>query len=172
MMGCAQLHEDCVGAAPPDEKSQDAEKDESQSPKTGKMTSTSHVISRKEKQRQQDFLDMCSSDSSMLPYSVFQRNTERFNADTLEDIRHLALIDLKGVKYQQLPLNNSQLFKVLEKHAETARHDLETEVEYIEAAQKRLHEFAIDPTNAYASNFFYACSNVIPQQCKQQQSKL
>ena len=57
---------------------------------------------------------------------------------------------MKGCTYQQLPLLNSQLFTVVQKHAESASNGFETEAEYIEAAQQRLHEFASDRSDAYA----------------------
>ena len=85
-----------------------------------------------------------------LPHTFYFIHTETLQADTSQDIRHLALIDMKGCRYQQLPLTKSQLFRVHEKHAESASVEVETEAEYIEAAQERLHEFAVDPVNAYA----------------------
>ena len=85
-----------------------------------------------------------------LPYHAFQEHAETLTAETSQDIRHLARINMKGCRYQQLPLTNSQLFKVLRKNAESASHELETELEYIQEAQQRLHEFATDPGNAYA----------------------
>ena len=57
---------------------------------------------------------------------------------------------MKGCTYQQLPLLNSQLFTVVQRHAESASHGFETEAEYIEAAQQRLHDFADDRSDAYA----------------------
>ena len=57
---------------------------------------------------------------------------------------------MKGCTYQQLPLTSSQLFRVVQKNAESVSHGLEAELEYIQAAQQRLHEFAIHPDNAYA----------------------
>ena len=152
----AELQQECVGATPPDENIE-ANDPEAFAPThtndTGKTTTPPYIISRKQKQQKQDFIEMLSKGDCAgrgLPYSVFQGHTEQLKADTLQDIRHLALIDLKGCKYQQLPLSNRKLFSVLEKQAQHTKHNLETEVEYIEAAQKRLHEFAIDPDNAYA----------------------
>ena len=57
---------------------------------------------------------------------------------------------MKGCRYQQLPLTNSQLFRVAEKNAGSVSHGIETEHEYIQAAQQRLHEFAVNPDNAHA----------------------
>ena len=96
---------EAIGAEPlepqPNSEIQEAQIMQQVPSKTGKMSTPSHIISRREKQRQQAFLDMCSSDSRILPYSAFQGHTERLKADTLQDIRHLALIDLKGCKHQQ-----------------------------------------------------------------------
>ena len=77
------------------------------------------------------------------------------SAKTSKDIRQLALIDMKGCRYQQLPLTNSQLFTVVRKNAELSKeagHRLETELEYIQEAQQRLYEFEADEANAYAGN--------------------
>ena len=103
---------------------------------------------------------MCKSAPHILPYSAFHDHTETLQADTSQDIRHLALIDMKGCRYQQLPLTNSQLFRLIEKHAESASVEVETEAKYIEPAQERLHEFAIDPVNAYASIRFLCMQQI------------
>ena len=110
------------------------------------------MISRKKKQDQRVFLDMCRSRPDNLPYCVFQEHIETLNASVSQDIKHLTLIDVKGCKYQQLPLTNSHLFEFVQKHAENrSKHGAETEFEYIAAAQQRLHEFAVHPDNAYES---------------------
>ena len=107
---------------------------------------------QKEKQDQRVFLDMCRSRPDNLPYCVFQEHIETLNASVSQDIKHLTLIDVKGCKYQQLPLTNSHLFEFVQKHAENrSKHEAETEFEYIGAAQQRLHEFAVHPDNAYES---------------------
>ena len=57
---------------------------------------------------------------------------------------------MKGCRYQQLPLTNSQLFRVVQGNAESASHGLKKELEFIQEAQQRLHELATDRDNAYA----------------------
>ena len=57
---------------------------------------------------------------------------------------------MKGCTYQQLALLNSQVFTVVQKHAESASHGFETEAEYIEAVRQRRHECATDRSDAYA----------------------
>ena len=79
-----------------------------------------------------------------------QEQLEALDASASHDIRHLAVIDMKGCTCQQLPLTNSQLFRVAELHTASASHGCETELELIQAAQQRLHEFAIHPANAFA----------------------
>ena len=50
-----------------------------------------------------------------------------------------------------MPLTKSHLFKVVQKHAASrAKLAATTELEYIEAAQQRLYEFALHPGNACA----------------------
>ena len=80
---------------------------------------------------------------------------ETLHASVSQEIRHLALIDMKGCTYQQLPLTNSHFFKVVEKHAQKrSKHETQTEVEYIHAAQQRIYNRGINPDNAYASICF------------------
>ena len=97
---------------------------------------------------------MCRTAPDNLPYSAFQENAKTLSAKISQDIRQLALIDMKGCSYQQLPLTNSDLFRVAQKNAESASHGLETELEYIQEAQQRLYEFAVDQAIAYAGNRF------------------
>ena len=94
---------------------------------------------------------MCRSQPNDLPYCSFQEHMETLDAGVSQDIRHLTLIDMMECKYHQLPLTNLRLFKVAQLHAESASHECETELEYIQAAQKRLLDFAVLPDNAYAN---------------------
>ena len=75
-------------------------------------------------------------------------------------MRQLALIHLKVCTYQQLPLADSQVLAVVKTHIERSEIAVEasysgrTEADYIEEAQQRLHEFAIDACDIYAGNRF------------------
>ena len=144
-----------IGAKPPENQSAseviELHLEASTLPGTAKKPILQKMISRKKKQNQRAFLDMYRSRSDNLPYCAFQEHIETLDASVSQDIRHLTLIDMKGCTYQQLPLTNSHLFKVVQKHAESrSKHEAETELEYIQAAQQRLHEFAINPNNEYA----------------------
>lgn len=86
-----------------------------------------------------------------LPYSVFQKRIVKLSGQTSHNLRHLALIDMQGCKYRQLPLCNSQLLRVTDHHAAQTRHDQETEYEFILEAKRRLCGFALDKTDKYAS---------------------
>ena len=97
---------------------------------------------------------MCRTAPDNLPYHAFQEQAETLNAETSQDIRHLALINMEGGRYQQLPLTNSQLFRIVQRNAESTSHGLETELEFIQEAQQRLHEFAADRDNAHAGICF------------------
>ena len=93
---------------------------------------------------------MCRAAPDNLPYHAFQEHAETLTVETPQDIRHLARINMKGCRYQQLALTNSQFLRVLRKNAESASHEFEVEPEYIQEAQQRLHEFASDRGSAYA----------------------
>ena len=123
---------------------------------TTKKTTSQDSISRRKKQNQRAFLHMCRTAPDDLPYIAFTQHAGTLDAKTSQDMRQLAVIDLKDCAVQQLPLTNSQLFKVLQKNAEKRRittqgdSALQTELEYIQEAQRRLYEFAIHEANAYA----------------------
>ena len=150
-----------IGAKPPEDQSA------SGAPSTARKPILQEMISRQRKQNQRTFVAMCRSRPENLPYCIFQEHAEKLNAQTSQDIRYLALIDMKGCRYQQLHSTNSQLFRLAEKNAGSVSHGIETEHEYIQAAQQRLHEFAVNPDNAYAGIRFSACREVILKQCKQ-----
>ena len=105
-MGAEQSDMGTIGAKPPEDQ-------------PAKKTIPQRMISRSNKQSQRAFFDMCRSVPGNLPYYAFQEHAETLNAETSQDIRHLALIDMKGCTYQQLLLTNSQLFRVVQKKAES-----------------------------------------------------
>ena len=145
-------NDDSIGVISPESQA-DTQSIGAKSPES-QSTSTSlqqKMVTKKKKQSQRAFFTMCRSQPDNLPYCAFQEHIEALDASVSQDIRHLALINMKECTYQQLPLVNSQLLKVIKKHSENARHGFETELEYIQAAQQRLCEFAVLPGNAYAS---------------------
>ena len=151
--GADAPHTPPIGAKPPEDQSASTAPETQLGipllPSITQKPTPQRSISRKNKQSQRDFLDMCRARPHNLPYTAFQEQTETLDASVSQDLRHLTLIDMKGCSYQQLPLSNTQLFNVIQLHALHSSHACETELEFIQAAQQRLHEFAIHPDNAY-----------------------
>ena len=62
---------------------------------------------------------MCRTVPNNLPYTAFEEHAETLDFKTSKDIRQLALIDMRGCRYQQLPLTNSQLFAVVQEKSKS-----------------------------------------------------
>ena len=77
--------------------------------------------------------------------------TDGQTAATSQSLRHLALIDLEGLSYRQLPLSNANLCALIRRHADRRTHCYETQYDFIEEAKRRLREYADCPDDVYAS---------------------
>ena len=88
-----------IGAQPPEHPSTsevpEAQLGASALPSTSKKTTPQQMIYRYKKQSQPAFLHMCRSVPSNLPYYAVHEHADILNAKTSQDIRHLALIDMK-----------------------------------------------------------------------------
>ena len=111
------------------------------------------VVSKHGKQERLAFLDMCRGDSDGAPFTVWEQSggTNGQTLVTSQSLRHLALIDLEGLSYRQLPLSNASLCGLIRRHAERRTHSYETQYEFIEEAKRRLREYAECPADVYAS---------------------
>ena len=111
--------EAAIGATAPEEQAAHEIRDARISNNT-KQTTPQQISSRRRKQSQRAFLDMCRAAPDNLLYHAVQQHDEILTAETSQDIRHVARINIKGRRYQQLLLTNSQLFKVFRKNAAPA----------------------------------------------------
>ena len=93
---------------------------------------------------------MCRTTPSSMPFTAFANDDGSCIGVRSDSVRHLALIDIEGARYTQLPLRNKTLFDDLHCIAQERKHRLENEIELIAEAQQRLSDFASSSEHGYA----------------------
>ena len=110
------------------------------------------------------FMTMCRSTTDR-PMSPFMANMEdwkiRPDLNTSHCIRHLALIELKGYKYQMLPLEHERLLEIItqarqERAQQAIPGIMKTEEEFFNEVVEQLEIFIGSPDNVFANRRFLA----------------
>ena len=63
-------------------------------------------ITRKRKHDHEAFLSMCKTSANNVPFAALAVNDEASIAAISHELRHLALIDIPGLRFTRMPLAN------------------------------------------------------------------